>query len=965
MKILDWRGGAVILACFAAALLMTASGALAQTQTPTPMETASMFGTDYGDAYTSTFLNQIFGPLFPSATVSVGAPTVATVFSTLIGYFNVVCLVLGGMLLFWNITIGVMQSAHEGVILGQRWSSLWAPIRVVFAVGLLVPIPGMGGYNVAQSGVAYLVRGSTNIASSIWTTAATLVINGEAPISIEAPDISTSLFESILMNEACIAILNGQVTRAAAYSSATANTVIRVTENTDGGVIENTTYMLDESGERKIRGVCGTVSTPAIPQFINSIEDSATATGIPGSLKAALVTRFSQAHSDVVDGLTNGNGASIPGLRVIAGQMAQDAMATGSNDPKRDYSAEFVALYHYVNDRHHANINGILDTAIGADRTAANTRQMMLNRITGANCTTSAGTANGPPVQCYGEGWIGAGSWYMMLAQLNNELSTLTTAMPTATMGSYITRTEATSNDIYVSTGANPGWGWFGWGADDAVEDGGFATASEVSFWMAKVQQVYELSTSGLAALGFQLSPKVMEDMLIVGRTDDGGSLLEWIPGLKPMITGALNGMISWTSPSNWASDPMIGMTIIGDWLIAGGWALMLIAIKVSSLAGIANLFIATGSTMAIILPLMPFFFWIMAVSGYFLLIVEAVVAVNLWAIGHMRMDGDGVSGDAGRQGWLMLLSLTMTPILMIFGFIVGMTLFRVTTSLVDVGIHNVASALLNATIPTMITGILVISVAMTVIYIVIIERSFSLVSEFPGKVLRWMGADANITDGGEGRVRGAMAAATAGTHQAAGAVGRMGIAGLKGGASAVNGAAMTRLTRAENGSPQSAGQNDGGSGGPKGDGPGGAPGGGAPGGGGAGGGGAGGAPAAAANAGNNDTGAGGPVGAANSTPAAPTAGPSGAGGRSSGRRNASRGSRASGGGGGGASGATPAGRNDGGAGIQPPAQGPAQAVKGEKGDQGNAAKDGLKGQDGRDGADGTDSPPDRPVTGG
>ncbi|WP_411840061.1 DotA/TraY family protein [Paracoccus sp. ME4] len=958
MKILDWRGHAAILACIAAALLLTGGGALAQTQTPTPMETAAMFGTDYGDAYTSTFLNQIFGPLFPSATVSVGAQTVPTVFSTLIGYFNVVCLVLGGMLLFWNITIGVMQSAHEGVILGQRWSSLWAPIRVVFAVGLLVPIPGMGGYNVAQSGVAYLVRGSTNIASSIWTTAATLVINGEAPISIEAPDISTSLFESILMNEACIAILNGQVARAASYSSATANTVVRATENTDGGVIENTTYMLDEAGERKIRGVCGTVSTPAIPQFINSIEDSATATGIPGSLKSALVTRFSQAHSDVVDGLTNGNGGSIPGLRVIAGQMAQDAMASGASDPKRDYSAEFVALYHYVNDRHHANINGILDTAIGADRTAANTRQMMLNRITGANCTTSAGTADGPPVQCYGEGWIGAGSWYMMLAQLNNELSTLTTAMPTATMGSYITRTEATSNDIYVSTGANPGWGWFGWGADDAVEDGGFATASEVSFWMAKVQQVYELSTSGLAALGFQLSPKVMEDMLIVGRTDDGGSLLEWIPGLKPMITGALNGMINWTSPSNWASDPMIGMTIIGDWLIAGGWALMIVAIKVSSLAGIANLFIATGSTMAIILPLMPFFFWIMAVSGYFLLIVEAVVAVNLWAIGHMRMDGDGVSGDAGRQGWLMLLSLTMTPILMIFGFIVGMTLFRVTTSLVDVGINNVAAALLNATIPTMITGILVISVAMTVIYIVIIERSFSLVSEFPGKVLRWMGADSNVADGGEGRVRGAMAAAAAGTHQAAGAVGRFGIAGIKGGASAVNGAAMTKLSSAENGSPKSAGQNDGGSGGPKGDGPGGAPGGGN-----------GGAPAAAASAGNNDTGAGGPAGAVVSTPAAPAAGPAGSSGGSAGQAKAPRGGRASRGAAGGAT----AGRNDGGGGIQPsaqgpaqsPAQGPAQAVKGDKGDAGTAAKDGTEGRDGRDGADGTDGPPERPVTGG
>lgn len=186
-------------------------------------------------------------------------------------------------------------------------------------------------------------------------------------------------------------------------------------------------------------------------------------------------------------------------------------------------------------------------------------------------------------------------------------------------------------------------------------------------------------------------------------------------------------------------------------------------------MAPIIAVMMAAGATFAFVLPLMPFIFWILAVTGYFLLIVEAVVAVNLWALGHMRLDGEGISGDAGRNGWLMLLSLVMTPPLMVLGYLIGMILFRVSSALIDIGIHQAASGIFNGNPFSDLIAIIAFGILICVIYIALLERSFSLVSEFPGRVLRWMGAEAHLTNGEENKARMAAGGSIAGIHQAGG----------------------------------------------------------------------------------------------------------------------------------------------------------------------------------------------------
>jgi conjugal transfer/type IV secretion protein DotA/TraY len=220
----------------------------------------------------------------------------------------------------------------------------------------------------------------------------------------------------------------------------------------------------------------------------------------------------------------------------------------------------------------------------------------------------------------------------------------------------------------------------------------------------------------------------------------------------------------------------MIGLTQLGSFLInvsavtagvLGAAGAVPIAgngvMTLSNIIGPILVMIAGGgAALAYIIPMLPFLFWVLAVTGYFLLVVEAVVAASLWAVAHLKMDGEGISGDSARQGYLMILALLMTPVLMVFGYIVGMTIFRVTSGIIDIGFYYALAGLDGGPL-TWLVGTAAVAVLIVISYIIMIERSFSLVSELPSRVLAWIGTRAEVTRGEEARMQGAAVAAGAG----------------------------------------------------------------------------------------------------------------------------------------------------------------------------------------------------------
>lgn len=82
------------------------------------------------------------------------------------------------------------------------------------------------------------------------------------------------------------------------------------------------------------------------------------------------------------------------------------------------------------------------------------------------------------------------------------------------------------------------------------------------------------------------------------------------------------------------------------------------------------------GFILFYVLPFMPFLYFFFAVGEWVKSIFEAMVAVPLWALAHLRIDGDSIPGEAGINGYYLLFDIFLRPILVVFGLLAAISIF-------------------------------------------------------------------------------------------------------------------------------------------------------------------------------------------------------------------------------------------------------------------------------------------------
>lgn len=90
----------------------------------------------------------------------------------------------------------------------------------------------------------------------------------------------------------------------------------------------------------------------------------------------------------------------------------------------------------------------------------------------------------------------------------------------------------------------------------------------------------------------------------------------------------------------------------------------------------IAKIGLALGFVLYYYIPFMPFMYFFFAVGGWVKAIFEAMVGLPLWAIAHLRIDGDGLPGPKAMGGYYLIFEIFLRPILIVFGLIAGITIF-------------------------------------------------------------------------------------------------------------------------------------------------------------------------------------------------------------------------------------------------------------------------------------------------
>lgn len=201
---------------------------------------------------------------------------------------------------------------------------------------------------------------------------------------------------------------------------------------------------------------------------------------------------------------------------------------------------------------------------------------------------------------------------------------------------------------------------------------------------------------------------------------------------------------------------------------------------KFSQALGIVSAFEAMAATVALtagiimfyVIPLTPFMYFFLAAGRWVKSIIEAMIAVPLWAMAHIRIDGTGLPGVAGN-GYFLVFEIFLRPILTLFGLLASIAtygaLMMVFNDVFDLIVENLA----NNTIPDApqpLTGtptpaqvqaftnaqglfqdqvdemrgavdMFFYTVLYAIIAYMMAMASFKLIDLIPDSILRWMGA--------------------------------------------------------------------------------------------------------------------------------------------------------------------------------------------------------------------------------
>ena len=183
--------------------------------------------------------------------------------------------------------------------------------------------------------------------------------------------------------------------------------------------------------------------------------------------------------------------------------------------------------------------------------------------------------------------------------------------------------------------------------------------------------------------------------------------------------------------------------------------------------SAIASIGILIGFILYYLVPFMPFLYFFFAVGGWVKGIFEAMVGIPLWALAHLRIDGQGLPGDGALNGYFLIFEIFIRPILIVFGMLASILIFAAMVKVLNEVFYLAVSNLsgfgsgvgntcgVNAsptdagtTAPAGSIDYLrgpVDEFFFTIVYAILVYMigmsSFKLIDMIPNQILRWMGA--------------------------------------------------------------------------------------------------------------------------------------------------------------------------------------------------------------------------------
>lgn len=359
-------------------------------------------------------------------------------------------------------------------------------------------------------------------------------------------------------------------------------------------------------------------------------------------------------------------------------------------------------------------------------------------------------------------GWAGAGMWFNRLAHLNGSFQDSVTALPQ--MSKFPLVMEHVREDVKKENPGVSGTEMFKprLSRGRPVAIGTDADTSRAS----AMYETYKLWNDDGGADGDPekelLYNAFMDTMNMIMGTDAvfdiRGANVSTHPLVQLIMIG--KGMVESTIRNLGVAA---GTSFMGGLAGAGSKANSFFSGVSGIMSTTAFIGLTAGIVLFYVLPFLPFVYFFFAVGSWVKSIFEAMVGVPLWALAHLRLDGEGLPGDSASNGYFLLLEIGIRPILTVFGLVAALLIFtaqvRVLHFIWDLVVENSAGYSDTNIIPLdasyhddMVSTTprdaykrgIVDQFFFTIIYTIIVymlaTASFKLIDSIPDNILRWGG---------------------------------------------------------------------------------------------------------------------------------------------------------------------------------------------------------------------------------
>ncbi|MFT9092440.1 MAG: DotA/TraY family protein [Gluconacetobacter sp.] len=636
------------------------------------------------DDWSLTVLNGLF-PVGSSADTTTGQ------------MLKTISLLISGLAAIY-ITYAMLLRLHAasetGKLITEQFNG-WVAPRYLLASLMIVPVAGLNGLNVGQFVIVKaLAPGAVNGARLVNSGIINAIGPRALPLALPMVPGTRETVQGVIQAEMCRALIN----------AATGNAHYIPAPSMDGALAGNTRVI------RYGNGVCGVISLQASGQKSGS--SGLSVPDISADQAKALTDMIGRVRSKVAP---------------IAAAMWANHSAAGL-----------------------AGLNAVLvdeTSRYTQDLVAASSKAISKVR-SGAASDGGSGTQDAGVKEMQSLGWAGAAAYYLQIAKLNAQVLSQSVLLPDISSPNYRGIAGSLALDIRPYVVALDRYQ-----ADQAAS---ITLTNPTSV----PGQPADLEASGAADSPTALSAPIDWVLKTVHLNDY-------------LLTTIMSQLVAPAAGSGW-SDPFASLIHLGHVLIhasvitlaavgIGSSTVVKIGEAISTAANavvgdlpgaaasagafvgstlLSKLFtpicaaliglLGPGLILAFVLPLMPFSYFFVGIMGWFVVVIEAVIAFPFGGLAHLVLAGEGLHGKAHRV-YEVLFHILCRPMLMLAGLVVSYTLFAAGSWFLMKGFSIAAGFVLgNGYLVDNLLGLIVLLSVFTSMEIALAHMAFRLIATIP-----------------------------------------------------------------------------------------------------------------------------------------------------------------------------------------------------------------------------------------